>query len=226
VGPAAPAAITLNSSSSSDPTCEHGVLASDKGVCCAKSCGRCGGTSCQSLPGGRDNCCSSEIKKAAHHCSGHDPPCLMPLPPPTPPPGPTPAATRINPKRGFVADGAKSCNTPLLLNTSGWHYDYNQDRPYGKPGQSGNCMLANSSGFRNRFTGMNWCLSSVEKPVPTDVNQTYWMGFNEPNNLHNCHTSAAAVAKAWGRVMELHPPPTQLVSPATAGNGIPWYDDL
>ena len=52
------------------------------------------------------------------------------------------------------------------------------------------------------------------------------MGFNEPNNLHNCHTSAAAVAKAWGRVMDLHPPPTQLVSPATAGNGVQWYDDF
>ena len=136
------------------------------------------------------------------------------------------AAARVNVKRGFVADGATSCDTPLLLNTSGWHYDYNQDRPYGKPGQSGDCTRANSSGFRDRFTGMNWCLSSVEKPVPTDVDQAYWMGFNEPNNLHNCHTSAAAVAKAWGRVMELHPPPTQLVSPATAGNGIPWYDDL
>ena len=91
----------------------------------------------------------------------------------------------VNPKRGFVADGAKSCNTPLLLNTSGWHYDYNEDRPFGKVGQSGNCMLANSSDFRNRFTGMNWCLSSVEKPVPSDVNQTYLL---HSISLHTCTT--------------------------------------
>jgi hypothetical protein len=71
----------------------------------------------------------------------------------------------------------------------------------------------------------NWCLSSVEHEVPADVETTYWMGFNEPNNLHNCHTDAATVAKAWGRVMQLHPH-SELVSPATAGNGIPWYDDF
>ena len=32
---------------------------------------------------------------------------------------------RVNPKRGFVADGAdRSCDDPLLLNASGWYYDY------------------------------------------------------------------------------------------------------
>ena len=65
---------------------------------------------------------------------------------------------------------------------------------------------------------MNWCLSSVDAAVPAYVNRTYFMGFNEPNNAHNCHTDAAAVARAWGHIMALHPR-SALVSPATAGNG-------
>lgn len=33
--------------------------------------------------------------------------------------------------------------------------------------------------------------------TPAYVNQTYFMGFNEPNNLHNCNTEPAKVAQAW-----------------------------
>ena len=211
-----------------DPTCAKGLLNSDSTVCCPKSCTRCGGSSCQNLPGGRDSCCSSSIKTEGRRCTECDAPCVMPPPAPTPPPPPTPPAKTVNPKRGFVADDAGvfgSCDTPLLLNTSGWYYDYNEANPYRKVGLKGNCAVANVTD-RHRFVGMNWCLSGVEKPIPDDVDKTYWMGFNEPNNLHNCNTDAATVAKAWGRVMELHPAPTQLVSPATAGNGVQFYEDF
>lgn len=76
---------------------------------------------------------------------------------------------------------AASCDTPLLLNRSAWYYDYNQADPYRKAGLGGDCGRANGTDG-GRFVGMNWCLSSVEKPVPASVEQTYWMGFNEPNN--------------------------------------------
>ena len=72
---------------------------------------------------------------------------------------------------------------------------------------------------------MNWCLSSMEAPVASYVNRTFFMGFNEPNNLHNCNTDARAVAQAWGTVMERWGG-SLLVSPATAGNGIEWYDQF
>ena len=135
------------------------------------------------------------------------------------------APVPVNLKRGFVADEHTSCDTPLLLNTSGWYYSYNVENPYRRAGLKGDCARANATD-QHRFVPMNWCLSSVNTSVPTDVDQTYWMGFNEPNNVHNCNTSAEKVALAWRRTMELHPEPTVLVSPATAGNGTTWYDDF
>ena len=45
------------------------------------------------------------------------------------------------------------------------------------------------------------------------------------NNAHNCNTDAATVAKALGTVMKLWPD-SLLVSPATSGNGIEWYDSF
>jgi hypothetical protein len=47
------------------------------------------------------------------------------------------------------------------------------------------------------------------------------MGPNEPNNIHNCNRTPATIAQAWGDVMRLWPS-SQLVSPATAGDGRPW----
>jgi len=35
----------------SDPKCETGIEDADKQVCCAKSCGKCGGENCQAHPG-------------------------------------------------------------------------------------------------------------------------------------------------------------------------------
>jgi hypothetical protein len=33
----------------------------------------------------------------------------------------------------------------------------------------------------------------MSAPVADSVNRTFFMGFNEPNNLHNCNTPAAKV---------------------------------
>lgn len=45
----------------------------------------------------------------------------------------------------------------------------------------------------------------------------------QPNNLHNCNTEARDAARAWATVMRRFPN-AKLVSPATAGNGMPWLD--
>ncbi len=47
-------------------------------VCCAKSCGVCGGTGCGALPGGSTKCCSGAIKKANKSCAKSAPPCVIP----------------------------------------------------------------------------------------------------------------------------------------------------
>merc|ERR1712037_816152 len=110
-----------------------------------------------------------------------------------------------------------------LLNVSGWFYDYNLDNNYRKPGIPGDCARANATAsLDRRFAPMNWCLDSLEKPIPPYVNRSFFMGFNEPNNLHNCNTKPRDVAKAWKTVMARWPN-SQLVSPATAGNGVPWF---
>lgn len=42
--------------------CENGVRSGS--VCCAAPCGRCGGQSCQNLPGGASKCCAGGIKRS------------------------------------------------------------------------------------------------------------------------------------------------------------------
>jgi hypothetical protein len=155
-----------------------------------------------------------------------------------------------------------------------------------------------------RFVAMDWCLSGMAVPTPDYVNQTFFMGFNEPNNLHNCNRDAETAAKyekhahtrpsttahtpqpsshwhsasptlrnslfaslylapplfdsslplvvfalvcvaltlcaplrrkschvprtvrrAWPTIVANHPH-SMLVSPATAGNGVPWFDQF
>lgn len=64
-----------------DPQCLKGLAnhtpASDGDACCAKSCGRCGGVGCSSLPGGAASCCSGKIINAKISCNDADPPCLV-----------------------------------------------------------------------------------------------------------------------------------------------------
>ena len=61
----------------SDPTCAHGIKYGDGSVCCASTCGRCGGQHCSALPGGAAGCCGGNIKKAGRSCAHHDAPCVL-----------------------------------------------------------------------------------------------------------------------------------------------------
>lgn len=45
-----------------------------------------------------------------------------------------------------------------------------------------------------------------------------------PNNLHNCNKDPKVIAEAWAIVMSNWGDASTLVSPATAGNGVPWFD--
>ena len=97
----------------------------------------------------------------------------------------------VNLKRGFVGDDDSqplTCDDPLTLSTSGWYYSYNVNDYYRNPDNAGDCITSNKTGI-GKFTPMNWCLSSLDKPIPEYLNVTgaspYFMGFNEPNNLHN-----------------------------------------
>jgi len=64
--------------------CSHGVVGTqnqgrDKVVCCAKSCGKCGGTGCEKRPGGLECCAGTHTKKAAPPCAtAEQVGCLMP----------------------------------------------------------------------------------------------------------------------------------------------------
>lgn len=40
-------------------------------VCCTASCGRCGGSGCNRLPGGAANCCTSVIRSSGRVCTGN-----------------------------------------------------------------------------------------------------------------------------------------------------------
>lgn len=128
------------------------------------------------------------------------------------------AGVAINWKRGFVADGCRgsSCQDVFLLNNTGWYYDYNAADPFAG---------SNSPMESIRFAPMNWCLDDMNTTVPAGVNTTFFMGFNEPNNAHNCNTDAQTVAQAWATFIAKHPGSTY-VSPATAGNGISWFQDF
>ena len=82
------------------------------------------------------------------------------------------------PKRGFVADTRNgTCDDPALLSSTGWYYGYNVDDPYRGD-------LHCPRGGPQPFVPMHWCLSSLGTPIPEYVDQTWMMGFNEPNNIH------------------------------------------
>ena len=57
--------------------CMHGIAGNS--VCCAATCGTCGGSGCQSRPGGRASCCSGTVRDNAPPCSdnGQQGPCVM-----------------------------------------------------------------------------------------------------------------------------------------------------
>ena len=58
-----------------DPSCAKGILSGS--ACCPKECGKCGGPSCGTLPGGSANCCTGAIVGHRDSCENYDPPCVF-----------------------------------------------------------------------------------------------------------------------------------------------------
>lgn len=72
-----------------DPLCELGIIgnsASGSNLCCAASCGACGGTGCGSLPGGSGSCCGTPILNSGLSCDDTSAPCIITPVPGTPDP--------------------------------------------------------------------------------------------------------------------------------------------
>jgi hypothetical protein len=59
----------------SDPQCSSGIARGN--VCCAASCGTCGGTGCSSRPGGTGACCTGAVWQSAPSCTYSGPPCVL-----------------------------------------------------------------------------------------------------------------------------------------------------
>ena len=58
---------------------EEGIFNPSSDVCCAESCGACGGTGCSSLPGGSSSCCTGTIQSSGNWCNltGVSAPCFF-----------------------------------------------------------------------------------------------------------------------------------------------------
>jgi len=54
-----------------------GVLNGGGNICCAASCGECGGTGCSGRPGGAEACCATPILDSGRVCSMDSAPCAM-----------------------------------------------------------------------------------------------------------------------------------------------------
>ena len=67
----------------SDPCGQYdGIAINQTGetICCAKSCGSCGGSGCVSRPGGTNKCCTGNILSSGQICGlkGNKAPCTIP----------------------------------------------------------------------------------------------------------------------------------------------------
>ena len=58
-------------------SCAHGI-SNGGDICCAASCGSCGGSGCDKRSGGATQCCEGPIRRAKQKCSvtGGAPPCI------------------------------------------------------------------------------------------------------------------------------------------------------
>ena len=102
----------------------------------------------------------------------------------------------------------------MLLNAA-WFYAYNPASPY------------SSNPPSPAFVAMHWCEKGQDEPLPAGTNATFMLGYNEPNLKGQCGLAPADAAAAWGVYLKRWGGGgTQLVSPATAGNGIPWLDQF
>lgn len=98
-----------------DPSCETGIIEGD--ICCAKSCGTCGGVNCGSEKGGAGNCCSGHIEKSQKYCDENSPPCIIG---PTPNP-PTPATPNVTLTLGGSAIGTVDAKfVSITFDSSAW----------------------------------------------------------------------------------------------------------
>jgi hypothetical protein len=59
-----------------DRFCKEGILTSS-GACCPASCGACGGSNCNLLPGGIEMCCAAALFVAGLSCNNYPPPCVV-----------------------------------------------------------------------------------------------------------------------------------------------------
>lgn len=63
------------SSTDADPRCLHGTKSGV--VCCAATCGTCGGTTCAHEPGGPQKCCAGDIQRNNASCNSNEAPCML-----------------------------------------------------------------------------------------------------------------------------------------------------
>lgn len=121
------------------------------------------------------------------------------------------AGWAYSPKRGFVGDACtgSSCADASLLKAA-WYYGYNPGDPF-----------AGSGAPSPLFVPMHWCLKGSNASLPPGTNATFLLGYNEPNLAGQCNLSPAAAAASWANIMARFGT-SRLVSPATAGAGIPW----
>ncbi|MGM0557802.1 MAG: hypothetical protein ACQEVA_15565 [Myxococcota bacterium] len=68
-------ALGAASAANGDSACSNGI---ENGlVCCASSCGTCGGSGCGGRPGGAESCCTSAVMESARSCPTHEAPCIL-----------------------------------------------------------------------------------------------------------------------------------------------------
>ncbi|KAG5188034.1 glycoside hydrolase superfamily [Tribonema minus] len=134
----ADAAITIDGAAQGDPGCAGGTASRSGAVCCpTELCGgACGGTGCEALPGGVENCCATGVLVLSRPCSSHGAPCALraarrlqksaqPTPTPTPQPvtqpvssaQPTAPPTRV-PTGKPSAAAAAATHTPTQAPTT------------------------------------------------------------------------------------------------------------
>jgi hypothetical protein len=70
-------AASASPTASADPLCLTGIPKWSVSVCCALSCGQCGGVGCSNFTGGSTNCCAGNIQTNGVFCNDRGPPCRL-----------------------------------------------------------------------------------------------------------------------------------------------------
>lgn len=81
-----------------DPSCSRGILSGTGTACCPSYCNGCGGTACESRPGGYRMCCVSGVVASGRKCSSSEAPCAMGAAP-APAPAPAPSSQALSVRR-------------------------------------------------------------------------------------------------------------------------------